>query len=1335
MKCYECITVDKVEKLGNTCNCSSGYYFEKTNSKCIQCHNKCENCYSSSDDSCLSCSNSENRILDGLRCSCQIGYFEQNDICVTCPGIENSTLYQCYKQCGDNSTIWFNQVCSPISCLVGYANQNNQCFPICGDQIINGNEECDDGNNILDDGCYNCRYQCPQQCLNCNQFTTLPCPHVCGDGIISGSEECDDGNHIQFDGCFKCKLECQIQCTQCMRGLCYQCLTYGWSVDIISKICVENCGDYIIIGKEQCDNGYDFDPNDGCYLCKRQCRDDCLRCSSDGITCLECKVIGFQPVSYYCKNICGDGYLAIDPYNRNTEECDDYNLVNFDGCSNECKFQCQITICKTCINNKCLECIDTYYLDQKRNKCIELCNDNIIIGQEKCEDMNNSLYDGCYNCQLSCQPSCLICTINGCQSCLNGYRLVGNQCQNICGDGLKVPGEDCDDANLESFDGCHGCKYSCDLTCLTCYLGQCIGCRSGYMMTNGFCEKRPFLSSIKYYTLKENINYITQNQHSKGKPNQRWLVQSAKTIFYLNTNNHSICQKYVRGDSKINGYEQCDYEEPINNIICSECKFICKEYCVFCLFGICLQCEEGYFLQLAINQCEKVVECNEIGLYPDLMNNVCYDVCGDGLISKGEQCEDQNDVPNDGCYKCKYSCHPACPLCILGECVDDGNTCKVGYYFDTQLVLCYNICGDGIIAMPDEECDNDWFLDDEDYQCYNCKKFCNKNCEICDEIQKCSQCKKNYELLNGKCYSNNLNLNQCLVENCKYCEDSQCMVCSTNYVLNPFDNFCQPICGDGIILEGELCDDGNSINGDGCDTNCKPSSDSLCVNSQCIYVSHPKPLLKFVKEMDNSQIVYLTYDQQIKLSFNYSIQMFINSISSKINNKVVNVSFSEIGSIDQESCKYFQMEIKILYEEIIIDPIFSISFADLNIITNEFGKISYEDEISIQLPSPNVLSEKQQQITQSLIKFSGYQIKIIAGLILLSSLSGKFEIIQNQIDVIQQLYYLKYINSRKGQNLIQYFETFKIIQLTSFYDFVGFNPSNNAFFGFSYQKSEASFEEDGRNANYFPNFIQISTVFVLAYFLHLAIKILIKYTMNKIKMLKILYFNLYILYGIKNVTKFSINNWKNKFSEQFQGLLQALLYEYTISSFLSLIYQDFNQVEGKFGLIVNGVVIYLLLYYLLYQKHQNNKLHAQFTYSSLQKMLFGTILIVCFKSTILQIQLCALNEFIYFYHLFKQKQQFDKFGLFKKQQTHFNIFIINIMFLINELYKDNPFKIIQIGWIIIALMSSILSITLLVDICKILSPFIQNLINKLKAQKPIFQNHEILDPIQERNFM
>lgn len=33
-------------------------------------------------------------------------------------------------------------------------------------------------------------------------------PNMCGDGAIDGEEECDDGNTVAGDGCYECLAEC-----------------------------------------------------------------------------------------------------------------------------------------------------------------------------------------------------------------------------------------------------------------------------------------------------------------------------------------------------------------------------------------------------------------------------------------------------------------------------------------------------------------------------------------------------------------------------------------------------------------------------------------------------------------------------------------------------------------------------------------------------------------------------------------------------------------------------------------------------------------------------------------------------------------------------------------------------------------------------------------------------------------------------------------------------------------------------------------------------------------------------------------------------------------------
>lgn len=109
----------------------------------------------------------------------------------------------------------------------------NNLDPYCGNAIVDSGEQCDDGNSVNNDACTNtCRNpicgdeivqssigeQCDLgannkisctpayggQCSFCNARTcqneTITGPY-CGDGIVNGSEQCDDGNSVNNDSC------------------------------------------------------------------------------------------------------------------------------------------------------------------------------------------------------------------------------------------------------------------------------------------------------------------------------------------------------------------------------------------------------------------------------------------------------------------------------------------------------------------------------------------------------------------------------------------------------------------------------------------------------------------------------------------------------------------------------------------------------------------------------------------------------------------------------------------------------------------------------------------------------------------------------------------------------------------------------------------------------------------------------------------------------------------------------------------------------------------------------------------------------------------------------
>jgi len=137
--------------------------------------------------------------------------------------------------------------------------------------------------------------------------------------------------------------------------------------------------------------------------------------------------------------LCGNGWLEPG------EQCDDGNTVSGDGCSSQCKLECDWT-CG--MSGGCPPC----------GMSQPACGNGIQTFDEECDDGNVASGDGC---SASCQVE-------------PGWRCVvpGRLCVPICGDGRMVGWETCDDGNTVSGDGC---AYNCLVEpCSDCSTGLCI---------------------------------------------------------------------------------------------------------------------------------------------------------------------------------------------------------------------------------------------------------------------------------------------------------------------------------------------------------------------------------------------------------------------------------------------------------------------------------------------------------------------------------------------------------------------------------------------------------------------------------------------------------------------------------------------------------------------------------------------------------------------------------------------------------------------------------------------------------------------------------------------
>jgi len=236
-------------------------------------------------------------------------------------------------------------------CTTGCAGDSGMKTAVCGDGVLDPGEACDDGNIMAGDGCIaTCQqleadYVCPNPGEPC--ISTVKC----GDGKIGGDEQCDDHNVMNNDGC---SSKCQIE--------------PGYSCPILGDRCVATkCGDGIIAGVEQCEDGNAVPVgNDGCdancqlepgWVCDtagKACRkavcgdgkaeggeacDDGNNVVGDGCNPY-CEVEPSCPKSGgACGSRCGDG-LKLPTDN---EECDDGNTTDGDGCSSTCKIEAGFT--------------------------------------------------------------------------------------------------------------------------------------------------------------------------------------------------------------------------------------------------------------------------------------------------------------------------------------------------------------------------------------------------------------------------------------------------------------------------------------------------------------------------------------------------------------------------------------------------------------------------------------------------------------------------------------------------------------------------------------------------------------------------------------------------------------------------------------------------------------------------------------------------------------------------------------------------------------------------------------------------------------------------------
>lgn len=224
---------------------------------------------------------------------------------------------------------------------------------VCGNAMVEGGEECDDGAQESGDGCDEaCQLEsCGdgkrdrfEGCDDGNRRSGDGCdrhcqdempPPACGNGQIDDDdEECDDGNLMPGDGCDEaCRGE------SCGDGRVAPSETCDPPADgVCTADCqwvLPNCGDGVVQSdeREECDDGNDR-AGDGCHRCRLECGDNVVnplfgeQCEPPGTT-------SGRPCDEACHwvPVCGDGIFQPEkegcdgssawpvPYGYTCERC------------------------------------------------------------------------------------------------------------------------------------------------------------------------------------------------------------------------------------------------------------------------------------------------------------------------------------------------------------------------------------------------------------------------------------------------------------------------------------------------------------------------------------------------------------------------------------------------------------------------------------------------------------------------------------------------------------------------------------------------------------------------------------------------------------------------------------------------------------------------------------------------------------------------------------------------------------------------------------------------------------------------------------------------------
>ncbi|MGB5213658.1 MAG: DUF4215 domain-containing protein, partial [Anderseniella sp.] len=419
-----------------------------------------------------------------------------------------------------------------------------------------------------------------------------------------------------------------------------------------------------------------------------------------------------------------------------------------------------------------------------------LCGNGVLDSGEQCDDGNQASGDGCSVACLNEFCGDGVVNDSGAEDCEPpGTATCTDLCTTrapICGDGFRTPPEACDDGNTSSGDGCtSGCAVEL--------------CGDGVINNGGVEDCEPPGTAT-----------CTNTCTTRGASCGDGFLTAPEECEDGNTASGdgctSGCVLEFCGDGIVNngGSEAC---EPPGTAICTS---LCTIRVPVCGDGFLTPPEE----------CEDGNTANGDGC-----SATCTieppPACGDGNVDPGEECDDGNTVSGDGCTS----------ICVIEVCGDGvvnnagAEDCEppgTGVCTDTCTTR-VPLCGDGFLTAP-EECEDGNTADGDG---------CSATCTIevppaCGDgnLDAGEECDDGNNASGDGCTA------ACVIEVCgdgvvnnagaEDCEPPGTAVCTDTCTTRA------PLCGDGFITPPEQCEDGNTADGDGCSSSCMTEISPTC---------------------------------------------------------------------------------------------------------------------------------------------------------------------------------------------------------------------------------------------------------------------------------------------------------------------------------------------------------------------------------------------------------------------------------------------------------------------------------------------------------------------------